>query len=112
MNAPVFVSILERSLVSFTKAVYPDGNRFVQDNDPKHCSNYAKGFYEDKGIYWWPTFPKSPDLNPPLKTLARADGVHTAIGEAQNKARDHHWNQNFLRDCNSREMSKIHALDT
>ena len=62
MNAPLFVMILERCLVPFLRAVYPDGHHFVQDNDPKHCSNYARRFYEKRGISWWPTHAESPDL--------------------------------------------------
>lgn len=36
----------------------------MQDNDPKHCSNYAKRYYEEKSINWMKTPAESPDLNP------------------------------------------------
>ena len=38
MNAPLFICILRSSLLPFINDIYPDGHRFVQDNDPKHCS--------------------------------------------------------------------------
>lgn len=55
MSAPLFVSILERSL-PLLRLLY------------KHCSNYAKRFHEELGINWWPTPPESPGLNP-IKNL-------------------------------------------
>ena len=46
------------------QSVYPDGHRFMQDNDPKHTSNMGKDFLDNNNITWWKTPPESPDLNP------------------------------------------------
>ena len=48
MNAPLFAPTLRSSLLPFTNDVYPDGCRFVQDNDPKHCSKLARRFRNKK----------------------------------------------------------------
>ena len=64
MNAPLFVSILRSTLLPFIKDIYPDGHRFIQDNDPKQCSKLAQKFYKEEGVIWWPTLPESPDMNP------------------------------------------------
>ena len=42
----------------------PNSHRFIQDNNPKHCSRVAQKFYDEAGINWWRTPPESPDLNP------------------------------------------------
>ena len=64
MNAERYVDILGRCLVPFCQQVYPDGHRFMQDNDPKHTSRRAQKFFEDNSINWWRTPPESPDANP------------------------------------------------
>ena len=64
MDAPVYVDILEKTLLPFVEAVYPDSFRFMQDNDPKHTSKLGQQFLRDNKITWWKTPPESPDLNP------------------------------------------------
>ena len=64
MGAPVYVDILEKTLLSFVEAVYPDSFRFMQDNDPKHTLKLGQQFLRDNKIIWWKTPPESPDLNP------------------------------------------------
>ena len=62
MDASMYVSILRETLVPFLREVYPEGHRFMQDNDPKHTSRLAAQFFDDNCINWWKTPAKSPDL--------------------------------------------------
>ena len=64
MNSTRYCSILENGLLPFLKEVFPDGHRFQQDNDPKHCSNFTKEFFEEEDVNWFKTPAESPDLNP------------------------------------------------
>ena len=64
MNAPLYIQVLEQTLIPFLQSAYPDGHRFMADNDPKHTSNQAKDFLKEKGVNWWRTPAESPDCNP------------------------------------------------
>ena len=64
MDAPLYIDVLDQTLLPFLSEVYPDGHRFMADNDPKHTSRVAQGFLEDNQVYWWRTPAESPDLNP------------------------------------------------
>ena len=64
MNAELYIQILEEFLIPFLNQVYPNGHRFIRDNDPKHTSRRAQAFFSEQNINWWRTPPESPDANP------------------------------------------------
>ena len=64
MKAPLYVEILEGTLLPFLAGVFPNGHRLMADNDPKHTSRLAQQFLVDSGVNWWKTPAESPDLNP------------------------------------------------
>ena len=41
MNAKMYTDILAQCLVPFIQRKYPEGHRFMQDNDSKHTSHHA-----------------------------------------------------------------------
>ena len=64
MDGSLYIQILDQTLLPFIADVYPDGHRFMADNDPKHTSGVAHGFLEEKQVYSWRTPAESPDANP------------------------------------------------
>ena len=82
MNAP---DILQHTLLPFIQCVYPDGHRFMQDNDPKHVSNMGKDFLDDNNITWWKAPPESPDLNPIENLWHELKRVPEEVSQAEDK---------------------------
>lgn len=64
LTAVRLAEILRKGLIPFVRSKFPEGHKFQQDNDPKHCSNYIKEFLDEQKIVWWKTPAESPDLNP------------------------------------------------
>ena len=64
MKSELFIEILDKTLVPFIDGVYPDGHKFMQDNDPKHASTMTKDWLQERSVNWWKTPAESPDLNP------------------------------------------------
>ena len=80
-------------LVPFLEETYPEGHKFQQDNDPKHCSKYTQSKLEELNINWWKTPPESPDLNPienvwgSMKTYLRNEHKPRTLDELKNGIR-------------------------
>ena len=64
MDSPLYVNILETTLLPFLARNFPTSHRFMADNDPKHTSKLAQQFLKEKQVNWWRTPAESPDLNP------------------------------------------------
>lgn len=64
LNAVRLAEIFRKGLIPFVNSKFPEGHKFQQDNDPKHCSNHIKEFLDEQKIVWWKTPAESPDLNP------------------------------------------------
>ena len=61
MDGDMYIDILERTLIPFINKLYPNGPRFVQDNDPKHKCKKTMDLIEDKNISWFHTPAESLD---------------------------------------------------
>ena len=64
MKAPLYVEILQDTLLPFLSDILPHSHRFMADNDPKHTSRLAQQFISDNRINWWRTPAESPDCHP------------------------------------------------
>ncbi len=64
MDAPLYLQVLQQTLLPFLDEVYPDCHRFMADNDPKHTSKIAQRFLQENEVGWWRTPAESPDTNP------------------------------------------------
>ena len=63
MDAKFYTGILEDHLLPFIHEKFPNCElRFMQDNDPKHCSRHAQQYFQENNVNWWRTPLESPDL--------------------------------------------------
>ena len=60
-DSPLYVNILETTLLPFLARKFATSHRFMADNDPKHTSKLAQQFLNEKQVNWWRT---PADLNP------------------------------------------------
>ena len=63
MDAVLYVSITEQTLLPFLESIYTNGHHLMQDNNPKHSSDMTKQWLQNKSVNWWKTPAESPDLN-------------------------------------------------
>ncbi len=115
MNADFYVQILEGYLVPFITSVYPDGHRFIQDNDPKHTSKKGKECITANSINWFPTPPESPDLNPIEMIWAEMKHFIRKIYQPQNQqelvtALDTYWNSSITPDVCRKYIGHIEKV--
>ena len=64
MKNELYTEILQKTLLPFAQARYPNGYKFMQDNDPKHVAGHTLQWMDDNDVPWWKTPAESPDINP------------------------------------------------
>ena len=70
LNAPLFVQILDKTLLTFVEEVFPEGHHFMQDNDPNTVQSVLRSslrIMESTG--------GAPLLNLPTSTPLRTFGM-------------------------------------
>ncbi len=79
----------------------------MQDNGPKHVSHRAQDVFEDNGVNWWRTPPKSPDLNP-IENLWHKLKEHLRAKVKPRTLEQLKGDQSILADCRCVQMQEIH----
>ena len=68
MDAKVYARILDSHLLPFISEKFPNGHRFMQDNDPKHTSGRVQRFFKIMGSTGGRPLPRALTATP-LKTF-------------------------------------------
>ena len=64
LTGQLYCNILHECLFEQSSVFYPDGWVFQESNDPRHTSQVAKRFVQERGIHTMDWLACSPDLNP------------------------------------------------
>ena len=84
MDADLYVEVLRQALLPFIRDKFPEGHKFMQDNDLKHMSLKAQQFMIDN---CWKTPAESPDINPIENLWHELKEYHQTRGQTQDKRR-------------------------
>lgn len=79
MDIFLYINILKEALLPSIAT-----HQFMQDNDPKNISIYAREFMQEEHINWWKTPTESPDLNP-IENLCHEEYIRREVYKAQNQ---------------------------
>ena len=60
----MYVDVLKDFLIPFLREKFPQGHRFMQDNDPKRTSLLAQAYMKEQDVNWRRTPANSTDINP------------------------------------------------
>ena len=52
LDTPLYIEVLNQTLLPFLERVYPHSHCFMADNDPKHTSREAIDWHAAHNVHW------------------------------------------------------------